>query len=89
MRNGFPPPKTGGASNRICEKTISSRALRYALCWRDQRDRERGSRDRRQCERDGRLSRVARFHDAWLLRRDDERHGRDVRMLCDDVRQLF
>ena len=89
MRSGFAPPKTGGASNRISEKAISYRAPRYALCWRGQRDPERGSRDRRQCERDGRLSRVARFHDAWLLRRDDERRGRDVRMLCDDVRQLF
>ena len=40
--------------------------------------RERGSRDHRQCERDGRLSRVARSHDAWLLHRDDERLGRGV-----------
>jgi hypothetical protein len=83
------PPKTGGVSDRISEKTIFSRAPRYAPCWRGQRDPERGSRDRWQCERDGRLSRVARSRDAWLLRRDDERHGRDVRMLCDDVRQPF
>ena len=89
MRSGLAPPKTGGASELIIDKTISSRAPQYALCWRGQRDRERGSRDHRQCERDGRLSRVARSHDAWLLHRDDERLGRGVRMLCDDVQQPF
>jgi hypothetical protein len=40
------------------------RAPPYELCWRGQRDRERGLRDHRQCEHGAPPSRVARFHGA-------------------------
>ena len=58
----------------------SARVLRYEFCWLGQRDAERGSHDRWQCERVmGGLLVVS--HDAWLPRHDDARHGCDVPML--------